>query len=213
MTPDRFGVQVGLTSSGIQSPKHRSFGGRVFAQLAATKDNYNDYGFLANFYFYLAKDSGTITYSTAYVNNDESVFGTITDGTDRNGWYTDTSSDKHVNTKVIVDFEDNQDPMPKKLKGAYAFTGSELTETAVHAIYAIFFDFNVDNPTTQETLEYNGRHDPTVTTIYDWSPQDENESCSAWVMKQQVLSNTNRILQETTGAWTVPLFDDEVPYT
>jgi hypothetical protein len=215
MGTDRFGVQVGLiqTSSGEPEPKHRTFGGRVFAQLARTKDNYNDYGFKADLSIWLAKESSTSTDFAMYINDDESIFSAVIPTADKNQWVP-FLSDNHVNTKVIADFQDNQKPMPKKLKGAFAFNDSTSeVEASIHAVYAIAIDFGVDNPETLEVLEENGRYDPAVTTIYDWSPQDENESCSAWVMKQQALSNTNRILQETVGFFSIPLFDSQVPFT
>jgi hypothetical protein len=215
MGTDRFGVQVGLINGSTEEPepKHRTFGGRVFGQLSATKDNYDQYGFHAKLYLWLAKESSTTTSYAAYINENESIFSDIVATADKNAWVTVVTGN-HVNTEVIADFQDNQRPIPKKLKGALAFNdGTAETETAVHAIYSMAIDYNVDNAQTQEVLEENGRYDPSVSTAYDWSPQDENESCSAWVMKQQALSNTNRILQETTGMFTIPLFDDEVPYT
>jgi hypothetical protein len=55
------------------------------------------------------------------------------------------------------------------------------------------------------TFEVTGVH-PVSAGSYDWTPADQNESCSAFIAKAVVVENTNRVARETMPTWSIPLF-------
>jgi hypothetical protein len=55
------------------------------------------------------------------------------------------------------------------------------------------------------TFEVTGVH-PDSAGTYDWSPADQNESCSAFISKAVAIENTNRVARETMPTFSIPLF-------
>jgi hypothetical protein len=127
------------------------------------------------------------------------------------GWVNAPNTDQYVSSSAIYNYEDNMvDPLPHSLDASVVFTATALGSVTDAAIFGIYVEFENDSNAQPATynIELNGRHPQSSPDALDWTPQDENESCSAWVMKQQICENTNRIMQETRGAYSIPMYDE-----
>jgi hypothetical protein len=215
---------VGSTSGGITPAyfginpyeagafAHRSFGGTVPPQPDAFKvapGNY--YGYICNVSYWQANDNSTYDSQVNIdINNGESTYPSqvVPDGY---GWTTVAADTVRVNSSVIQNNEDNNVTV-KKMYGVF---GADSDKTPISSpntvtdmpVMAMYLELeNDDASDVNYFLEECGRHPSAGTTAYDWSPMDENESASAWIGKQMLTKNHNRIVKENRVGWTIPFY-------
>jgi hypothetical protein len=210
ITPDYFGVNAYIYS-GENQYTFRSFGGRITPQPDRFKDDPKSYyGYRTNMQFWQANADATYkSQAKADINEGEAVYFSQVDAGGY-GWAAVTTDKIRVSSERIQDNDDNEVTV-KSLHGLVGFQSTEQSSPSVDTnmpVMAIYIEFeNDNNQTPLEFLEVTGRHRSATVGPYDWSPMDANETASAWVGKTQLLDNHNRIIHETRGGMTIPMYN------
>ena len=87
---------------------------------------------------------------------------------------------------------------------AVAGTGNQSTGQYVLASHVRNDNGNIDSAEPFEPGPI------TNTLAYSWSPCNENESCSSYVMRQLGAHNYNKIANQTRGCYTVLYYEPRV---
>jgi hypothetical protein len=214
--PEYFGMRAGYDLSATQT-NYRTFGGRVFLQPASFRSdsaNWFYQGYETQTEWLLALDHGVTATDldiSTHINGDEAQWDKRASSSADldNEWVSGrvTGQDQHIQSEVISSWEDNQ-VNPRRLLGEISYTQTFGGVQDPDNLYAVYVKCENDVlPSPSVYFEKSGRH-PTSTVGNEWTPHDENETCSAWLMVQQVCHNTNRIIEEDRPAWSIPIFDD-----
>jgi hypothetical protein len=210
VTPSLFGLTPGDNSS-TEEPNHFAFGGVVHPQPSRFKSSpKNLFGYQVLFSSWLANSSG-VTFGnqvTLDVNEGE-VMSPVSTGDGSYGWLNHGATRETKINSLSLQGWDDPDTDVRSMKGYGQLIKTSTGAQGDSPMMALYMDNKNDNAPAYSALEPNGRHPETGTTAYDWSPQDANESCSAWVMKQQLGRNINKKIRETRGGWCLPLYDSQ----
>jgi hypothetical protein len=217
MTPSHFGFWARAVVYDPDAGNNFSFGGFVDIQPIELRSNVSTVGYDVSGSVLVYDNStpvsggpGVEIYTEHSVNSGEANLGLqLPDaGTYRHAWYTLDSNNETVSNQLQADWPDATSVV-RTLYGlaSHQFVLQTGTTDGDVATYMLYMEFDNSNEPTEDYFEISGIHPDTGTTAYDWSPQDDNESCSAFTMKQLICHNSNRVIKETKPTWSIPLYD------